>query len=60
MKPTPEWICKQCAERHCRGMPEGHIATWHVDECGVCGWRVAVTEPRDFGGMKNEPERIFR
>ena len=41
-------ICIDCAEaRGCR-IPEGHMATWDMGTCDVCGQRTIVTEPRDF------------
>ncbi len=54
-KPYPDWICQSCGEAHGRGMPEGHIATWHPDKCGVCGEFTEVTEPRDFKHLKQWP-----
>jgi hypothetical protein len=52
-RPYPDWICAECGRKHGK-RPEGnpHGATWHVDECGVCGETVEVTEPRDFGHLK--------
>jgi hypothetical protein len=29
------------------------MATWHEGECGVCGLASMVTEPRDFGHLKD-------
>lgn len=43
----PGWICDPCGQKHGR-MPEGHLATWHVDTCGWCGEATSCTEPRDF------------
>ncbi len=51
----PAWICRPCGEAHGRGMPEGHISTWHEDPCGVCGKVTSVSEPRDFGHLKKWP-----
>lgn len=43
-----DWICIDCADaRGCR-IPSGHMATWHMGTCDVCGQRGLVTEPRDF------------
>lgn len=44
----PSWICTECAYRHGGTMPEGHLATWHIGTCGVCGKEKEVTQPRDF------------
>ncbi len=52
-KPYPDWICKTCGCLHGNrpaGNPYG--ATWHIDECGICGETTEVTEPRDFGHLK--------
>ena len=53
--PYPEWICRPCGEAHGRGMPAGHVSTWHEDPCGICGKVTSVTEPRDFGHLKKWP-----
>jgi len=53
--PYPAWICRPCGEAHGRGMPEGHVSTWHMDVCGVCGEATSVSEPRDFGHLKKWP-----
>jgi hypothetical protein len=53
--PYPAWICRPCGEKHGRGMSAGHVSTWHMDTCGVCGRRAEVTEPRDFRHLKQWP-----
>jgi hypothetical protein len=53
--PYPAWICLPCGEKHGRGMPEGHVATWNVQPCGICGDDTWVTEPRDFRHLKKWP-----
>jgi hypothetical protein len=53
--PYPDWICRECGEAHGRGMPAGHVSTWHEDLCGVCGKFTSVSEPRDFGHLKKWP-----
>lgn len=53
--PAPDdvqWICAPCGARHCNGMRDGHIATWHIGRCDICADETAVTEPRDFGYLK--------
>ena len=47
----PEWICSDCGEKYGRQSPK--LATWHEGECEICGFTNAVTEPRDFGHMKD-------
>jgi hypothetical protein len=53
--PYPAWICRPCGEEHGRGMPAGHVSTWHMDTCGVCGQFTSVSEPRDFRHLKQWP-----
>ncbi len=47
----PAWICSPCGSKY--GRRECGIATWHTDECDVCGEHRAVTEPRDYGHLKD-------
>lgn len=48
-KVNPEWVCADCGRRYGRREPD--YATWHIDECGVCGKEKAVTAPRDYGHL---------
>lgn len=48
-KDYPAWVCMPCGRRYGR-RPVG-ICTIHLGECGVCGDRTEVTEPRDFGHL---------
>ena len=44
------WVCSNCALKYDSKMPDGHIATFHMDTCDVCGTENAeVTEDRDYG-----------
>jgi predicted RNA-binding Zn-ribbon protein involved in translation (DUF1610 family) len=43
-----QWICVDCGNELIGQMPDGHLATFHYDICGVCGKRKICTEPRDF------------
>lgn len=54
-KPYPDWICQPCGQLHGK-RPEGNPygATWHYDECGICGSFTECTEPRDYGHLKDE------
>lgn len=45
-----EWVCVDCGERY--GRRAVGMATFHIDECGVCGQQKAVTQPRDYGYLK--------
>lgn len=47
----PAWICGPCGDKH--GRRECGVSTWHMDTCGVCGEQGMVTEPRDFGHLKD-------
>jgi hypothetical protein len=49
----PVWICRECGRKHGHGWPEGHVATFHTGTCGVCGREASVTEPRDYGHLKD-------
>ena len=49
----PDWVCSECGLKY--GARRPGLATWHLDECGVCGRKdIAVTEPRDFGYLNPE------
>jgi len=50
-KPYPVWICYDCGVAHGR-RPLRDGATWHMDECDLCGKSAQCTEPRDFGHLK--------
>jgi len=54
MNAYPHLVCSDCANEAGGQMPEGHLATWHVELCPVCGEVKPVTEPRDFGRPKLE------
>ena len=59
MRPDVSWICDDCALTSGGEFVPGHVATYHIDKCGVCGKEVAVTETRDFrwggeGDMRTE------
>lgn len=57
MKPIktiePPWVCLKCAASRGAHMPEGHVYTAHIDTCGLCGQETTVTEPSDFGRMRD-------
>lgn len=57
----PEWVCTRCGEKY--GLwwqsnvysgPTRHDATFHVDDCRVCGEHVPCTEARDFGYLVSD------
>ena len=54
MEKKEVWICSNCGKKY-GNKPVG-IATWHEDVCDICGKKTVVTEPRDFGGLKQSRE----
>ena len=50
--PYPATICLECGTKHgiCR---VNKWATWHHGTCDICGAATHVTEPRDFGHLKD-------
>ena len=50
-KPYPAWICSDCGEKW--GRRECGVSTWHPDTCSLCGNEAMVTEPRDYGHLKD-------
>jgi hypothetical protein len=43
-------ICADCGAQF--GKHKCGLATWHMGYCAICGRYKAVTEPRDFGGLR--------
>jgi len=54
-KTYPAWICSNCGDKW--GRRECGVATWHPDTCGICGVETMVTEPRDYGHLKDGWEK---
>lgn len=55
-KNQPGWVCLDCGKKH--GAGKGNdICTVHEGTCGVCGKTKAVSEPRDFGYLREGWER---
>lgn len=50
-KPYPRWICSTCGAKY--GRRRALFSTWHTGTCGICGIAASVTEPRDFGHLKD-------
>ena len=48
----PVWVCDDCAKSAGGKWPRGHLGTFHLGRCGVCGEMKDVTEPRDWGYPK--------
>lgn len=57
-RPYPVSICGSCGVKH--GRREAGIATFYAGVCGVCGKSCVVTEPRDYGHLKEWPVREVR
>ena len=51
----PAWICSDCGDKW--GRKECGISTWHEDKCDMCGYVSLVTEPRDYGHLKDGWEK---
>jgi len=47
----PEWICGDCGKKYGQRLPK--MMTSHKGECEICGFTKEVTEPRDFGHLKD-------
>lgn len=52
MPDYPAWVCLPCGNKWGRRVGGGGVCTVHQGVCGVCGETRAVTEPRDFGHLK--------
>ena len=57
MTDQPVWTCADCGTELGNRQPQ--YATWHMGTCGVCGRRMAVTEPRDFGYLRPSWRGMF-
>jgi hypothetical protein len=47
----PTWVCVPCGEKYSLGNGTD-MSTFHDGTCHVCGKKASVTEPRDFGYLK--------
>jgi hypothetical protein len=60
-KPYPEWVCYECGLKYGKHVGLDRVVSYHLNQCGVCGKVCSVTEPRDFGhlkdGWEHEPQR---
>ena len=50
----PRWICSDCGIKYGgrKFVPWTHLGTWHHEKCDICGSVEAVTQPRDYGHLK--------
>lgn len=53
-RPYPDLVCESCGSRFGQTPLAARSGTWHVGKCGVCNANAAVSDPRDFGGLKPE------
>ena len=53
----PSWVCSECGRRFGNRPAQGMIATWHPGICGICNEEKSVTEPRDFGHLREGWEK---
>jgi hypothetical protein len=53
-KPYPSFICFDCGDKYGRRMVN-QLCTANILECDICGEHGVVTEPRDFGHLKQWP-----
>lgn len=51
----PQWICSTCGAEY--GKRRCGVATWHAGKCDLCGIEASVTEPRDFGHLREGWDR---
>jgi hypothetical protein len=49
----PRWICRPCGWQYGRFPRMARISTWHEGICDICGTRGPVSEPRDFGHLRD-------
>jgi len=50
MSDQPDWCCMECGLKFGKRSPS--IACWHIGKCGSCNQEKEVTEPRDFGYLR--------
>ncbi len=49
----PNWICQDCALINGGRLIKNHIATFHTGYCDICKRKRVITEPRDYGHLKD-------
>lgn len=54
----PDWVCRPCGWQYGRWPGNDRISAWHEGTCGICGQRGPVSEPRDFGHLRDLPSPI--
>lgn len=51
----PSWICHDCGVEHGNGRKDG-VSCWHQGKCEICKRDTSVTEPRDYGHLKENSQ----
>lgn len=49
----PRTVCHPCGQRYGKRGTYSVHASFYEGECGVCGAKASVTEPRDFGHLRD-------
>jgi hypothetical protein len=50
----PAWICRDCGILHGKRPNAKQVSCYHKGKCGICSKETSVTEPRDFGHLKQD------
>lgn len=58
----PSYICIDCGQEHCKGLPESliHSPTFHEGVCDMCGKTSSLTQPRDYGHLSQRAIRMYQ
>lgn len=52
-RPYPSTVCHPCGQRYGRRGTYSVHASFYEGECGVCGAKTTVTQPRDYGHLRD-------
>lgn len=58
----PSYICIDCGQKHCKGLPYSLIrsSTFHEGVCDMCGNTSALTQPRDYGQLTQRAIKLYQ
>lgn len=61
-KHYPSYICIDCGQKHCKGLPRKSIysSTFHEGVCDMCGNTSALTQPRDYGQLTQRAIKLYQ
>lgn len=59
MPDYPAYICEDCGRKWGRRSPSD-ATTWHEGVCDLCGEERPVSEPRDFGYLREGWQEAVR